>query len=91
MARQEAELPRVQGRHQAAGRLQGECQQQGCVGIVLMCAAQVLDEYTDKLYEQFVSEGGQLARQSVKVSLTVNCVIGSLLYMDVFLSLRTRG
>ena len=33
-----------------------------------MCAAQVLDEYTDKLYEQFVSEGGQLARQSVKVS-----------------------
>ena len=61
------------------------------MGIVLMCAAQVLDEYTDKLYEQFVSEGGQLARQSVKVSLTVNCVIGSLLYMDVFLSPRTRG
>ena len=41
--------------------------------IVLMCAAQVLDEYTDKLYEQFVSEGGQLARQSVKVR-TVLCL-----------------
>ena len=36
MARQEAELPRVQGRHQAAGRLQGECQHQGCVVMVLM-------------------------------------------------------
>ena len=33
----------------------------------MLFAAQVLDEYTDKLYEQFVSEGGQLARQSVKV------------------------
>ena len=26
----------------------------------------VLDEYTDKVYEQFVSEGGKLARASLK-------------------------
>ena len=42
--------------------------------IHFMCAAQVLDEYTDKLYEQFVSEGGQLARQSVKVRAALSAL-----------------
>ena len=31
-----------------------------------MAPCKVMDEYTDKLYEQFISDGGQAARQSLK-------------------------